>query len=124
MRSNLQRPAVETDRRSQPRFVDPSAAFETIQTITGRKWHLRIVYHLLDEPKGFSDLKSALDGVSGKMLSESLSTLDREGLVNRTVVSDQPVRVEYALTERGAALEPALDDLIDWTETYGPREDA
>ncbi|MFB6163469.1 MAG: winged helix-turn-helix transcriptional regulator [Halococcoides sp.] len=124
MRSTVRRSSVETDRPLRPRVVDPDGAFETIQAITGRKWHLRIVYHLLDEPRGFSDLKGALDGISAKMLSESLSTLEARGVVNRTVVSDRPVRVEYALTERGRALEPALEALLDWTGTYGPTEDA
>jgi len=124
MRSSTQRPTAETDRRPRPRFVDPGAAFESLQTILGRKWHLRIVYHLIDGPQGFSDLKSTLDGVSGKMLSESLSTLESQGLVSRTVVSDQPVRVEYALTERGSALESTLHDLIDWSMTHGLLEDA
>jgi len=57
----------------RPRFIDPEGAFDTAQETLGRKWHLRIVYHLLEDgPLGFSALKSVLVGVSSKMLSESL----------------------------------------------------
>ena len=107
-----------------PRFVEPSESFDTIQTVTGRKWHLRIVYHLLrDGPMGFSALKHSLDGVSSKMLSESLSSLEEEHLVAREIVSDQPVRVEYSLTERGAALERAVAALLRWDAEFDREED-
>jgi DNA-binding HxlR family transcriptional regulator len=98
-----------------PLFTDPESAFDTVQEIVGRKWHLRIVYHLLqDGPMGFSSLKGELTGVSSKMLSESLSTLEEKGIVDRELVSDQPVRVEYSLTKRGAALEPVVASAVHW----------
>ncbi|WP_136686823.1 winged helix-turn-helix transcriptional regulator [Halorhabdus amylolytica] len=107
-----------------PRFIDPSDAFDTIQAVTGRKWHLRIVYHLLEDgPMGFSVLKHSLDSVSSKMLSESLSSLEEEHLVAREIVSDQPVRVEYSLTDRGAALEPAIAALLRWDAEFDCEED-
>ncbi|WP_135665841.1 winged helix-turn-helix transcriptional regulator [Halorhabdus rudnickae] len=106
-----------------PRFFEPSEAFDNIQTVTGRKWHLRIVYHLLEDgPLGFSDLKGSLDGISSKMLSESLSSLEDERLVAREIVSDQPVRVEYSLTDRGAALEPAVEALLRWDAEFDREE--
>jgi len=106
-----------------PRFFEPGEAFDTIQAVTGRKWHLRIVYHLLsDGPMGFSALNGSLDGVSSKMLSESLSALEEQRLVSREIVSDQPVRVEYSLTERGAALEPAVAALLRWDAAFDREE--
>jgi len=100
---------------SRPYFADIDAAFGDIHELLGRKWHLRIVYHLLEDgPLGFSDLKDRLDGISSKMLSESLSSLEKESLVAREIVSDQPVRVEYSLTERGAALERVVEELLRW----------
>ena len=109
-----------TDPADRPRFADPTAVFESVHELLGRKWHLRIVYYLLEEgPLGFSDLKEAVDGVSSKMLSESLSSLDDHGVVTRNIVNDQPVRVEYSLTERGRALGPTVDSLVRWEHDYG-----
>ncbi|WP_018256131.1 winged helix-turn-helix transcriptional regulator [Halomicrobium katesii] len=103
----------------QPYFVDIDDVFENVTDILGRKWHLRIVYYLLDDgPMGFSALKDRLDGVSSKMLSESLSSLEEYDIVVREIVSDQPVRVEYSLTERGGALAPLLDDIVQWNSNY------
>jgi len=103
----------------QPYFVDIDDVFENVTDILGRKWHLRIVYYLLDDgPMGFSALKDRLDGISSKMLSESLSSLEEYDIVVREIVSDQPVRVEYSLTEKGAALAPLLDDIVQWNSNY------
>jgi len=107
----------------QPLFAEPSEAFDAAQETLGRKWHLRIVYHLLENgPLGFSALKGALVGVSSKMLSESLTQLEEEGLVAREVVSDQPVRVEYSLTDRGRALEPVVSAVLTWGAEHGPAD--
>ena len=107
----------------RPLFVEPAAAFDAAQDVLGRKWHLRIAYHLLESgPMGFSALKSEVAGVSSKMLSESLSSLQERELVVREIVSDQPVRVTYSLTERGAALAPLVDDIIRWEGEYGASE--
>lgn len=100
-------------------FVDPAAVFDAVQDVFGRKWHLRIVYRLLENgPTGFSGLKSEVSGISSKMLSESLTALEAEGLVDRELVSEQPVRVEYSLTEEGRALEPVVSEIIEWSEEY------
>jgi len=115
--------AVTWDRQeksNRPYFVDPESVFTDVQEILGRKWHPRIIYHLLEDgPLGFSGLKDRLNGISSKMLSESLSSLEDHGLVARQIVSDQPVRVEYSLTERGVGIQPVIDELFDWSEQYG-----
>jgi len=81
----------------------------------GRKWQPVIVYHLLDGgAMRFSELKAAIDEISGKMLSESLTELEESGVVERCVTSQRPVRVEYTLTTRGQSLEPVLRELIRW----------
>ena len=109
--------APETDRSL---FVEPNDVFEDAHDLLGRKWHLRIVYYLLtDGPMGFSALKDAVDGVSSKMLSESLSSLESQGLLVRDIVNEQPVRVEYSLTERGSALGPTVESLVRWETDYG-----
>jgi DNA-binding HxlR family transcriptional regulator len=100
--------------------VESSDIFDTVQEVVGRKWHLRIVYALLEDgPMGFSALKSTVDGISSKMLSESLAGLEDADLVDRRLLSDQPVRVEYSLTDRGAALEPVVASMLSWGAEHG-----
>jgi DNA-binding HxlR family transcriptional regulator len=107
------------DTAGRPRFVDPAESFEAVHELLGRKWHLRIVYQLLENGEmGFSGLKNAIDDISSKMLSESLSTLEDRGLVVRDIVNDQPVRVEYSLTETGEALEPTVEALLRWEASH------
>lgn len=87
--------------------------------VLGRKWHPVIVHRLLEGgPLGFGELEGRIQGISGKVLSESLTDLQEKGLVGRTVVDEKPVRVEYSLTERGRALEGAVDELHRWGREY------
>ena len=83
--------------------------------VIGRKWHPVIVSRLLEDgPLGFSRIESEVDGLSDTVLSTSLDDLQEKGVVERRIVSDRPLRVEYALTERGASLEPVLDAMDAW----------
>lgn len=105
-----------------PLFEDAEAVLQDVQSVVGRKWQPILVYHLLDDgPLGFSALKDRVDGISSKMLSESLGDLESAGLVDRTLLNDQPVRVEYELTERGAALEGVLTEMIHWGSDWEGR---
>jgi DNA-binding HxlR family transcriptional regulator len=89
-----------------------------LAAVLGRKWHPIIVQVLLERgPRGFADLEAAL-GVSRKVLSESLADLQEKDVVERTVVAEKPTRVEYSLTDRGAALEDAVDELDRWGREY------
>ena len=86
-----------------------------VADVLGHKWHPVILTQLLNgEPHTFSELGAAIDDVSNKMLSDSLSTLQEAGLVDREVVSEKPVRVRYSLTERGRDLETVLDPMLRW----------
>lgn len=104
-------------------FADVEGTLLDMQSMIGRKWILVIVYHLLCEgPLGFSALKDRIDGISSKMLSESLDAAEGAGLVEREVVSDRPVRVEYTLTDRGAALEGLIGEMAQWGTQYHPAD--
>lgn len=101
--------------REVPLFTDPGNVLLSMQAVVGRKWQPVIVYHLLEAgPLGFSALKERTDGISSKMLSESLDDLEVAGLVAREVVSDKPVRVEYTLTEDGESLEVLVREMVSW----------
>ena len=87
----------------------------TTATLIGKKWHPVIIHRLLEHgPSGFNDLKTAVDGVSSKVLSDSLEDLEENDLVNREIVSEKPFRVEYSLTDHGQSLEPVIYSMRDW----------
>ena len=97
----------------------------TTATLITRKWHPVIVHRLLENgPLGFNDLKEEVDGISSKVLSDSLEDLESKQLVDRTIVSEKPVRVEYSLTARGASLEPVITAMAEWGQEHlVPAED-
>lgn len=104
---------------------DDWCAVTTTATLIGKKWHPVIVDRLLEHgPLGFNALKAEVDGISSKVLSDSLDRLEDHGLVDRTVLSDKPVRVEYSLTERGRSLEPVIESMREWGQTHlGPPDE-
>ena len=109
--------------RDVPLFTDAESVLHDMQDIVGRKWNPVLLYHLLtDGPLGFSALKGRVDGISSKMLSESLSDLEEQGLIARELLSDQPVRVEYTLTDHGVALEPVLTAMVKWGSDHEEAE--
>jgi len=87
----------------------------TTSSLIGKKWHPVIIHRLLDNgPCGFNELKNAVDGISSKVLSDSLDDLVENKLVERRVLSEKPVRVEYSLTEHGESLKPVIFAMRDW----------
>lgn len=87
----------------------------TTATLIGKKWHPVIVHRLLEHgPSGFNELKENVDGISSKVLSDSLDDLGEKQLVNREIISEKPVRVQYSLTEHGESLEPVIYAMRDW----------
>ena len=98
------------------------ASGESLQRATGilgKKWHPLLVHTLLTEgPLGFNDMKSRVDGISDKVLSEALDDLQDAGVVVRDVVEDKPVRVNYSLTPAGRDLEPIIEGLLEWSREH------
>ncbi|MFB8025817.1 MULTISPECIES: winged helix-turn-helix transcriptional regulator [unclassified Streptomyces] len=84
----------------------------------GDKWVSLIVSALREGPMRYSDLGRRIAGVSQKMLTQSLRTLERDGLVTRTVTPSVPVRVDYELTELGHSLSGLLFAVKTWAETH------
>jgi len=91
--------------------------------ILGKKWHPVLIQTLLsDGPLGFNEIKTHVDGISDKVLSESLDNLQEDGLVVRDVVDDKPVRVNYSLTTAGRDLEPVIEGLLEWSNEHLPAD--
>ncbi|HST84529.1 MAG TPA: helix-turn-helix domain-containing protein [Kineosporiaceae bacterium] len=82
------------------------------------KWSALIVIVLADGPRRFGDVRTAVDGISGKVLTETLRDLERDGLVERRVYADVPPRVEYELTALGHTLHAPLRALGTWAEQH------
>jgi DNA-binding HxlR family transcriptional regulator len=82
------------------------------------KWSVLILLLLGQEAMRFNALKRRIDGVSQKMLSQTLRSLERDGLLSRTVVATVPVTVTYAITPLGRGLIGSLQSMIDWAETH------
>lgn len=87
----------------------------TTSSLIGKKWHPVILHRLLEHgPSGFNELKKNVDGVSSKVLSDSLEDLCEKRLVEREVINTKPFRVEYSLTEHGRSLESVIDEMYEW----------
>ena len=87
----------------------------TTSSLIGKKWHPVIIHRLLKYgPSGFNELKTNVDGVSSKVLSDSLEDLQSKQLVDREIVSEKPFRVQYSLTRHGESLEPVITAMRDW----------
>ena len=82
------------------------------------KWVTLVLVALAGGPLRYSDLCRVIAGVSQKMLTQTLRTLERDGLVSRTVTPAVPVRVDYALTPLGDSLMPAVDAVKTWAEEH------
>lgn len=89
----------------------------TLNSIGG-KWKLLIIYHLMgdgkDTIKRYGELKRAINDITHKMLSQQLKELENDGVINRKEYHQIPPKVEYSLTEKGAALLPILGMMYDW----------
>ncbi|MFF5895873.1 winged helix-turn-helix transcriptional regulator [Streptomyces argenteolus] len=79
------------------------------------KWALLIIEALGDRTLRFSEVRSAVEGISHKMLTQNLRMLERNGLVERTVYPTVPPKVEYTLTEPGQGLRKTVDVMCEWT---------
>ena len=82
----------------------------------GEKWSVLAIVALHLGPLRFGELRRRLEGISQKMLSQTLRNLERDGLLTRTLYDERPVRVEYALTTVGTSLLPILFELKKWSE--------
>ena len=96
----------------------PECPVATTVQLIGNKWKLLIIRNLLVRPWRFNELHKDLDGISQKVLTDSLRSLEQDGLVTRTVYAEVPPRVEYALSDLGLGLKPILDAMQTWGNGY------
>ena len=108
--------AIE-ERQSGERTACCSLYHHAIELI-GKRWTGAILLVLMDGALHFSEIRDLVPDISDRLLSERLKELEAESIVERRVIDGAPVRVEYSLTEKGAALEPVVRSLKSWAHEW------
>jgi len=98
--------------------VRGDAALARAFVFLGKRWNAMVLGNLSAGPAGFRELSRAIGGISDSVLSDRLSDLAGAGFIVRTVDEGPPLAVSYALTDRGAALMPALEQISLWAQEH------
>ncbi len=96
----------------------PECPVATVVELIGSKWKLLIMRNLLQRPWRFNELKRSLEGISQKVLTDSLRSMEEDGIITRTVYPEVPPRVEYSLSELGESMRPILSSMESWGTSY------
>lgn len=96
----------------------PACPVATTVSLIGSKWKLLIMRNLLVRPWRFNELKRDLEGISQKVLTDSLRSMEADGIINRTVYPEVPPRVEYSLSELGESMRQIINSMETWGIEY------
>ena len=96
----------------------PECPVATTVQIIGSKWKLLILRNLLQRPWRFNELKKSLEGISQKVLTDSLRSMETDGIITRTIYPEVPPRVEYALNDLGQSMRPIIMAMEEWGINY------
>lgn len=96
----------------------PVCPVEITLALIGSKWKILILRELLHGTKRFNQLLKSINGISQKVLTQQLRSMEKDGLIIRKVYPEVPPKVEYTLTELGLSLKPILDAMYEWGEKY------
>ena len=96
----------------------PDCPVATTVSLIGSKWKLLIMRNLLVRPWRFNELQRSLEGISQKVLTDSLRSMEEDGIITRTVFPEVPPRVEYALSELGESMRPIIKSMEAWGSEY------
>ena len=94
----------------------------TTINLIGNKWKLLIIRDLLGGTKRFGELRKSLTGISQRVLTENLRSMESDGLLERKVFAEVPPRVEYSLTKTGLSLQPVITSMAEWGTKYKNNE--
>ena len=99
----------------------PDCPVATTVQLIGSKWKLLILRNLLARPWRFNELRKSLDGISQKVLTDSLRSMEEDGIITRTVYPEVPPRVEYALSGLGESMRPIITAMESFGTDYKKR---
>ncbi len=103
--------------------TDAECGVNIVFGLVGTKWKPTILWRLDEGDRRFAELRRAVGGISEKVLAAQLRELERDGLITRTAYEGFPLRVEYALSARGAELNAALEAVASWGDRYAATRD-
>lgn len=98
--------------------LEPECPVATTVQLIGNKWKLLIMRNLMERSWRFNELRRSLEGISQKVLTDSLRQMEADGIITRTVYPEVPPRVEYALSELGESMRPILKSMQEWGISY------
>ena len=96
----------------------PACPVATTVQLIGSKWKLLIMRNLLQRSWRFNELRKDLEGISQKVLTDSLRSMESDGIITRTVYPEVPPRVEYALSNLGESMRPIIKAMEEWGTNY------
>ena len=96
----------------------PLCPVATTVQIIGSKWKLLILRNLMQRAWRFNELQKSLEGISQKVLTDSLRSMEADGIITRTVFPEVPPHVEYALSELGETMRPIMNAMEEWGNHY------
>ena len=96
----------------------PECPVATTVQLIGSKWKLLILRNLLARPWRFNELRKDLEGISQKVLTDSLRSMEEDGIITRTVYPEVPPRVEYALSDLGESMKPIIQSMESFGTSY------
>ena len=112
-----------TNTPTDPTAQDTSCPLTAALTAIGGKWAMIALYWLVERPRRFNELRRLMPEISHKVLTETLRDLEREGLLTRTVISEMPTHVEYALSAHGESVAPLIEAMRAWGRGHLARAD-
>jgi len=96
----------------------PACPVATTVQLIGSKWKLLIMRNLLTGTQRFGELKKSIPGISQKVLTDSLRSMEEDGIITRKVYAEVPPRVEYSLNELGESMRPIISAMEQWGTAY------
>jgi DNA-binding HxlR family transcriptional regulator len=103
---------------TDPTADDTRCPLTAALNAVGGKWTMITLYWIAEAPRRFGEMQRLMPEVSQKVLTETLRTLEQEGLIVRTVVSEMPAHVEYRLSQHGDTVRPIIDAMRSWGRVH------
>ena len=101
-----------------PKAALPVCPVEVTLTLISDRWKVLILRDLMQDTRRFGELKRSIGHISQKVLTDSLRSMEEDGIITRTVYPEVPPRVEYALSALGESMRPIMDAMEVWGNNY------
>lgn len=96
----------------------PECPVATTISLIGNKWKMLIIRNLMTSKQRFGELMKTIPGISQKVLTDNLRSMEEDGIIERAVFAEVPPRVEYSLSDLGNSMRPIIESMKEWGENY------